>query len=510
MANKIQFRRGTDAERQEKTFDSGEPAWATDTKKLYVGDGETKGGVLAGIRNWLGLTDTPSSYAGQKGKYPRVKTTEDGLELAEGTVAPVDELGTPPDYIEVAGDGFLTLHGDARTSGITTLACENWYPTHHNPLGIKEIADGGTYPLDVSELEEKGSAKRILIYGVGEGIHCKLKADSNAASPWWSIKDKTHEAVMSFIELYPQWGDSWEQTTPCKIKINIAVGDVTGWVTIYLPSFSLDSEERLVLCITDDGATYYGYGGGCTFEHFAAGPSAAEENLTSDVAAGDSVVCPVADTTGFFIGGKARLVDDNNAEWTRITAIITNTSITVAHLDYGYTTAANVKIKKVNCTRTTYGAANMRRGMGRICCLPPDVPSGVSGHLAFPFSIDLSAPLRVALVIAGKNSNPGSKTVRMRLQYVPTGPGDNALSEQWGKMRYINVTPALVAGDFVETLFTGGFVVPSSEILNKKAIQLQVCRMGDDAVNDTYEGCIYLVAVLIGTTQKHFGYDYRT
>ena len=46
MVNKIQLRRGTDAAREAVILDSGEPGWTTDTKDLYVGDGETPGGNL--------------------------------------------------------------------------------------------------------------------------------------------------------------------------------------------------------------------------------------------------------------------------------------------------------------------------------------------------------------------------------------------------------------------------------------------------------------------------------
>ena len=41
---KIKFRRGTEAERSEVIFDEGEPAYTTDTKRLIIGDGTTKGG----------------------------------------------------------------------------------------------------------------------------------------------------------------------------------------------------------------------------------------------------------------------------------------------------------------------------------------------------------------------------------------------------------------------------------------------------------------------------------
>jgi hypothetical protein len=48
MATKIQLRRGTDAQRLTKVFDVGEPVVTTDTKKLYIGDGVTTGGVEVG------------------------------------------------------------------------------------------------------------------------------------------------------------------------------------------------------------------------------------------------------------------------------------------------------------------------------------------------------------------------------------------------------------------------------------------------------------------------------
>ena len=48
----LQVRRGTAAEVAAITPLEGEPVWATDTKKLYVGDGSTAGGILAGNRSF--------------------------------------------------------------------------------------------------------------------------------------------------------------------------------------------------------------------------------------------------------------------------------------------------------------------------------------------------------------------------------------------------------------------------------------------------------------------------
>lgn len=59
---KILLRRGTNFERLSAedigvTFTQGEPGWAVDTKRLFVGDGQTPGGIPVGVRN-LGAVNT--------------------------------------------------------------------------------------------------------------------------------------------------------------------------------------------------------------------------------------------------------------------------------------------------------------------------------------------------------------------------------------------------------------------------------------------------------------------
>ncbi len=58
MANnttKILIRRGTDAQRRTTSggiiFGPGEPAWCTDTKRMFIGDNSTRGGYPVGIQN---------------------------------------------------------------------------------------------------------------------------------------------------------------------------------------------------------------------------------------------------------------------------------------------------------------------------------------------------------------------------------------------------------------------------------------------------------------------------
>lgn len=62
---KLVVRSGPDSDRQNITLDVGEIGYTTDTKRLYVGDGSTQGGVLAGnvvfgdFANFAAITSTP-------------------------------------------------------------------------------------------------------------------------------------------------------------------------------------------------------------------------------------------------------------------------------------------------------------------------------------------------------------------------------------------------------------------------------------------------------------------
>lgn len=58
---KIKIRRGTDADRRQVILDSGEIGYTTDpsSRRLFVGDGSTKGGNPAGIKFYTGAINDP-------------------------------------------------------------------------------------------------------------------------------------------------------------------------------------------------------------------------------------------------------------------------------------------------------------------------------------------------------------------------------------------------------------------------------------------------------------------
>jgi hypothetical protein len=50
---KVKLRRGTDLQRKSMIFEEGEIIYATDTKRAFVGDGVTKGGIAISNRNYV-------------------------------------------------------------------------------------------------------------------------------------------------------------------------------------------------------------------------------------------------------------------------------------------------------------------------------------------------------------------------------------------------------------------------------------------------------------------------
>ena len=60
---KLLIRRGTNADRQQVTLQQGELGFTTDTKKLYIGDGATQGGVLVTGTKFLGVTGDLTSLS---------------------------------------------------------------------------------------------------------------------------------------------------------------------------------------------------------------------------------------------------------------------------------------------------------------------------------------------------------------------------------------------------------------------------------------------------------------
>ena len=85
----LRFRRGTDSDRSdavtatEAEWENGEPVWISDTKKLYVGDGSTQGGVLVNPSITL---DTTAENDSEAVETVIVERSRSAYEAEDGTV----------------------------------------------------------------------------------------------------------------------------------------------------------------------------------------------------------------------------------------------------------------------------------------------------------------------------------------------------------------------------------------------------------------------------------------
>ncbi len=129
MAQKIQVRRGGEAQRSLITPDAGEPLFTTDNKQLFIGDGVTAGGLFVGGGSAVGYVQ---KYRGTQTIAPGVDSVViSGLGLAS---VPAQVLVT----VRKATGGlnlFATVRDDSVTTGGFTV-------------DLSAATDAGTYKLD--------------------------------------------------------------------------------------------------------------------------------------------------------------------------------------------------------------------------------------------------------------------------------------------------------------------------------------------------------------------------
>jgi len=129
MSQKIQIRRGVEAQRALVTPDVGELLFTTDYKQLFVGDGATAGGLLVGGGTMAGYVQ---KICGTQAIASGADTvTVSGLGLAE---APAQVLVTVRKVT-----GGLNLFATVRSDSITTDGFT---------ADLSGTTDAATYQLD--------------------------------------------------------------------------------------------------------------------------------------------------------------------------------------------------------------------------------------------------------------------------------------------------------------------------------------------------------------------------
>ena len=116
---KLLVRRGTDADRQLITLDQGELGYTTDSKRLFVGDGSTQGGQVAGNKFLGSSADHTSITEGTDGDFA-FNTTTNTLYAKNG--AGWDRIAV----IFEAADGSIVVDDATGTLRVGTLSASNF------------------------------------------------------------------------------------------------------------------------------------------------------------------------------------------------------------------------------------------------------------------------------------------------------------------------------------------------------------------------------------------------
>jgi hypothetical protein len=129
MSQKIQIRRGVEAQRALITPDVGEPLFTTDNKQFFIGDGTTAGGILIS--------------GGSSGSY---------VQKIRGTLA----IASGADSVTVSGLGLASVPGQVLvtvrklTGGLNLFATvrSDSITTGGFTADLSAATDAATYQLD--------------------------------------------------------------------------------------------------------------------------------------------------------------------------------------------------------------------------------------------------------------------------------------------------------------------------------------------------------------------------
>ena len=129
MSQKIQIRRGIEAQRASITPDAGELLFTTDNKQLFVGDGATAGGLLVGGGSLVGYVQRIRGTQAIASGVDNVTVSGLGLASAPGQVLVTMRKLTGGLNL------FATVRDDSVTAGGFTV-------------DLSAATDAATYKLD--------------------------------------------------------------------------------------------------------------------------------------------------------------------------------------------------------------------------------------------------------------------------------------------------------------------------------------------------------------------------
>jgi hypothetical protein len=122
MAKLIKIKRGTDADRQNVVFALGEPVWTTDKEELWIGDGQTVGGIKV-------TSSAESNYIpnAEKGAAGGVATLDNSGKLPSDQLPPLSITS-----VYVVDDENEQLNLNAQEGDVSIRTDENKNYIHNN------------------------------------------------------------------------------------------------------------------------------------------------------------------------------------------------------------------------------------------------------------------------------------------------------------------------------------------------------------------------------------------
>lgn len=393
-------------------------------------------------------------------------------------------------------DGKLHFAGDARPVLFSIFTATDCQPSTHNQFNITSLAAANGITADGLD-QAIASGRVVEIIGINDGVYTKGVVGAS-----YSQEDTTHESQIIKIRLSTMYAlNTWDQTSDWRLILDILSGDITGKFTIFMPPFSLLEYSTIEMYITDNGSTYYNRTSQ-GFDNSLSGSKAATENMVNNESAGSNVVIEVISTTGFYEGNHVLVSDSLNSEWSRITGIVTDTSITVDELANSYTTANSAKMEIIDYIKTV-ATLPLQRGLTKIKKFKANENSGLSFNYAKPHQVDDTTDLHITLQYVPTENNAGGNICKFRTQYVIYGVGEDIpQSIQYGTMVYADVTPPATKIQYIALLCA----IPAAVHAGKRTFGIQIVRMGNDA-GDTYTGNINFIAAVVSETTDKLGYE---
>jgi len=173
---KLLFRRGTDSDRQAVTLSLGEPGFTTDTKRLFVGDGSTAGGIVAGNK-YIGQTLVPTtiSTALTGDLCYATKNNFDQYFTAYIKTSNTNDLSSWTPVVPVASTpkAWVCFNGSSSTPAVSTTI---W--ASHNVNQV-DVVNQGEFKIYFTNTFAT-STYAVAFSNSGSRSNLKIKTDNNS------------------------------------------------------------------------------------------------------------------------------------------------------------------------------------------------------------------------------------------------------------------------------------------------------------------------------------------